>query len=196
MRRPKDHKPAILSAAARLFSQKRYHEVLMEDVAAAAQVGKGTIYRFYPTKEALLAALCLGSFDELTAELERQADAPQRASARLARMIEGVVRHFRQRSDVLEIIQREWSQACLMKMPAFAARRKKTRSLFARVIREGQAADEFRALDAEVAADMLMGMNRNLIRFGDPRLSPARAARMIIDVFLQGISVRKGKNHR
>ena len=34
----------ILETAARLFAARHYHEVRMEDVAAAAGVAKGTIY--------------------------------------------------------------------------------------------------------------------------------------------------------
>ena len=50
----------MLDAAARLFGAHRFHEVRMEDVAAAAEVGKGTLYRYFRDKEELYLALhCL-----------------------------------------------------------------------------------------------------------------------------------------
>src|SRR5262245_18615534 len=43
----------MLNAAARLFGTQRFHEVRMEDIAAEAAVGKGTIYRYFSDKDEL-----------------------------------------------------------------------------------------------------------------------------------------------
>jgi uroporphyrinogen III methyltransferase/synthase len=43
----------ILNAAADLFSQKSYHEVMMEDVAKMIGVAKGTVYNYFTSKEEL-----------------------------------------------------------------------------------------------------------------------------------------------
>jgi len=193
MRRPKDHRPVILKAAARLFGQKRFHEVLMEDVADAAGVAKGTIYRFYPTKEALLVATCLVSLDELAGALHEVARRPESAKARLRRMCERAAQHFRQNHDFFEVLQREWGHACFDKGSPFMARRSTARGIYATVIRDGQAAGEFRAVHADTAADMLMGLNRAMREFGDPRLTPAQLAGLVVDVFLHGIGNAKGK---
>src|ERR671923_69581 len=47
----------ILAAAARLFAGHRFHEARMEDIAALAEVGKGTLYRYFKDKEELYLAL-------------------------------------------------------------------------------------------------------------------------------------------
>lgn len=193
MRRPKDHRPAILNAAARLFRQKRFHEVLVEDVAEAAGVAKGTVYRFYRTKEELLAESCYVCLEELTCDLARIAQEPESARERLARMLEGAARYFREHSDFFDVLQREWGQACLQRKSRYLAYRSRTRAVFARVIRSGQAAGEFREVDTSAAADMLMGMNRSMLYFGDSRLSAARMAQLVLEVFLRGIAVPNGK---
>lgn len=46
---------AILTAAGQLFISSGYERLTMEGVAAAAKVGKQTIYRWWPTKSALIA---------------------------------------------------------------------------------------------------------------------------------------------
>jgi AcrR family transcriptional regulator len=43
----------ILEAAAKVFSQKGYHETKVSDIAAEARIGHGTVYRFFPSKRAL-----------------------------------------------------------------------------------------------------------------------------------------------
>ncbi|MGH3055413.1 MAG: helix-turn-helix domain-containing protein, partial [Gaiellaceae bacterium] len=47
---------SILHAAAVIFTQHDYHEVLMEDVAQTCGVGKGTLYRYFPSKHELYLA--------------------------------------------------------------------------------------------------------------------------------------------
>jgi AcrR family transcriptional regulator len=46
---------AILDAAAQLFASSGYERLTMEGIASAAKVGKQTIYRWWPSKSALIA---------------------------------------------------------------------------------------------------------------------------------------------
>ncbi len=48
----------------------------MEDVARAAGVGKGTVYRHFPTREHLFAAILQDRVDELDLSAQRALDAP------------------------------------------------------------------------------------------------------------------------
>lgn len=54
----------ILKAARAVFADKGRHTQI-DDVAKRAKVGVGTVYRHFPTKEALLDALVLERFEEI-----------------------------------------------------------------------------------------------------------------------------------
>ena len=56
---------AILDAASQVFALRPFHEVLIDDIAADASIGKGTIYRYFPTKEDLYFATILHGLDTL-----------------------------------------------------------------------------------------------------------------------------------
>lgn len=56
----------ILSVARDVFTEAGA-EASLRDVARKAQVGMGTLYRHFPTREALFEALLRASFDALTA---------------------------------------------------------------------------------------------------------------------------------
>jgi AcrR family transcriptional regulator len=66
---------AILKAARAVFAA-RGRDAHLEEVARRAKVGMGTVYRHFPTKEALLEALAREQFDLLTEWAREAKDAP------------------------------------------------------------------------------------------------------------------------
>ncbi len=68
---------AILTAARELFSQQHWDRVTIAEVASAACIGKGTVYKHFPSKEALYARLVLERSRADLAELRAvQASSP------------------------------------------------------------------------------------------------------------------------
>jgi AcrR family transcriptional regulator len=63
-------------AAARAVFAERGRDAQMDDVARHAGVGVGTVYRHFPTKQALLAALVVDAFDRIAAEARRALEEP------------------------------------------------------------------------------------------------------------------------
>jgi TetR/AcrR family transcriptional regulator, repressor for uid operon len=53
-----DRKAQILDAAERSFCRAGFHRTTMQDVAAEAQMSPGNLYRYFPSKDALVAGLC------------------------------------------------------------------------------------------------------------------------------------------
>src|ERR1044072_3044150 len=52
-----DRREALLDASLTLFSERVFHGTAVPEVAERAQVGAGTIYRYFESKEALVNAL-------------------------------------------------------------------------------------------------------------------------------------------
>jgi AcrR family transcriptional regulator len=85
----------ILDAAAALLHAHGYRRVSIDDVAARAGVGKGTIYLHWRTREALFWAVLqretLGLLEQLTADLAADAELalPQRLISRIFLELDG-----------------------------------------------------------------------------------------------------------
>ena len=72
-----------MKAAGQLFGAQRFHEVRMEDIAAEAAVGKGTLYRYFSDKEELYLALLARASEQFVDRVEEamsRDSAPRRAS--------------------------------------------------------------------------------------------------------------------
>jgi len=63
--RGKDKRETIMKAAEKLFTSRRFHEITMDHVAAAAGVAKGTLYGHFRDKEDLFFQTCTSGFDQL-----------------------------------------------------------------------------------------------------------------------------------
>jgi AcrR family transcriptional regulator len=60
----------ILEAAREVFFEKGIHRATVDDVAAHAEVSKGTVYLYFQSKESILAHLLLEGLSILLSELE------------------------------------------------------------------------------------------------------------------------------
>ncbi len=54
---PADTRTRILEAAARVFAEKGYHETRMDDIVAASDSSKGSLYFHFPNKEEIFFGL-------------------------------------------------------------------------------------------------------------------------------------------
>lgn len=65
---PADRRAQLLSVGAALFAARPYEEVLMEEVAAQAGVSRALLYRHFPGKRDLFAAVYQQAADQLLGE--------------------------------------------------------------------------------------------------------------------------------
>ena len=87
---PETRAVALMDAAERLFIAKGIATTSIDDIAAGAQVAKGTFYLYFPSKEALLGALQQRFVDSFCARLQEAMDRhrPDNHHARLRAWVE------------------------------------------------------------------------------------------------------------
>ena len=71
----------ILNAARQEFFERGFHSPTVDDVAARAEVSKGTIYLYYESKEGILAHLLLEGLNLLVKEMEAVCNPEQSSGA-------------------------------------------------------------------------------------------------------------------
>lgn len=63
LRERRQREEAILASALRAFGEKGIRDTTIDDIAAGAELGKGTLYYYFPSKEAILARAIEASVD-------------------------------------------------------------------------------------------------------------------------------------
>src|SRR5688572_4442123 len=77
MQRPNEQKRRdIVEVATRLFATRSFHEVRLEDIAAKAKIGKGTIYIYFKSKEDLYEKVVREGFGTLLKRLKEKVAEP------------------------------------------------------------------------------------------------------------------------
>ena len=84
---PKDH---LFATAARLFYQHGYRAVGVDMIAAESGIGKMTLYRHYPSKEALILAFLQASDTQFWDEFEQVTSGAKTARAQLTAFFEAL----------------------------------------------------------------------------------------------------------
>src|ERR1051325_2409346 len=89
LQRQSDRRDEILEAAERCFVRSGFHQTSMQEICAEAGMSAGNLYRYFPSKEALIAGI---------AERDRAEVGQSFARADLSRglfnVLEGMARHY------------------------------------------------------------------------------------------------------
>ena len=102
MRKTDAKRRQIMSAGEGLFAAQRYDEITMDAVACAAGVGKGTIYRYFSSKEALLLAIVEAAREDLLQAVVETSQAPGDFHRVLLTTCRRIVDFHEQRHHILQ----------------------------------------------------------------------------------------------
>jgi AcrR family transcriptional regulator len=148
---------AILQAAERLFGEKGYRGVSIDEIADAAGVSKGLVFYHFTNKKALVEHIFK---DALTAVLTRWdaiAESNESARAKLGAATQACFDIFDSRPYLLRIAFFEAIFEDDMK-DIMAKVSEETLRRMEKLVKDGIAAGEFRPVDSRITASLLLGM--------------------------------------
>jgi len=161
----------ILRTAARLFAAKPYHEVKLDAIAAAAKLGKGTIYLYFKSKDHLYTGLILDGLETLLREVEEHASAPEKGRSSwedIESIVDSMV-NFGCRNPHLYCLLRSGGGGGVAD-PRVDLKRAEVVKVCERVIRRGVARGELRDPHPELTAQYMLAFARAAMLYAPPEL--------------------------
>ena len=153
----------IIRHAAEVFSRTGYHESKMQDIATQAEIGKGTIYEYFRTKEELFLAVYdswMTSYEDLVKL--RVADAPD-AMSKVDAIRNSAVDFYESRATQAPLLLEFWAHALRTANPKFLERIQATRTflndLGTHLTQQLIDAGWFTSVDAEAFSLLESGMS-------------------------------------
>lgn len=153
-------KEEIFLAAASVFAEKGFSGTRMEDVAVRAKMGKGTIYEYFKSKDALF----FGLYDYLLNEFHKKIYAvmapDQTPSEALSAIVSATLRAFDEWHDYGFLLMDFWKEhrrGTFLQIE-FSAVYDKSRDIISRLIDDGIGKGEFTHVDSRAAASAIIGI--------------------------------------
>lgn len=181
---------AILKTAARLFAQKPFHEVRLDDVAQAAKIGKGTVYLYFKSKDDLFASLLIDAYSLV---VQRATDLAEKAEKRTAAWrLEAFVRElvtFAKSYPHVYSVMRDLPHAAATQQLRQA--RESLGRLAGRIIADGVKAGEFDDPRPAVTGQFVPACVRSAIVFGPGPMDVDAIVEQVMRVIGRGILRKK-----
>ncbi|NQT18561.1 MAG: TetR/AcrR family transcriptional regulator [Planctomycetes bacterium] len=185
----------ILEEATRLFAAEGYARAKVDDVAARLRIAKGTVYRYFPTKEQLFLAAADRAMEGLQNAILSVTDPIDDPFEKLKTGVKAYLSFFDANLHLIEIFVHERAEFRDRKKPSFLTYSDKNITKFETLLAEMKKAGLVRDIDeklaAETVANTLYGtVHMHFLRGSRKRLS--RLAPQMIDIIFRGILTPAG----
>ena len=157
--RTEDTRARIMETAETLFRRLGYAKTAVADIAAELKMSPANIYRFFPSKTAIVQAMCQRCLSELEEKVWAVARSKSPASARLERLQLEILAYHKENlleeqkvSDIVEVaMQESWA--------AINAHKEVIRTAIELILRDGIEAKEFEPVDPREISTLIMKAN-------------------------------------
>jgi AcrR family transcriptional regulator len=165
--RPDDTRARIMETAEALFRRLGFAKTAVCDIAAELRMSPANVYRFFPSKNAIVEAICQRCLSELEAKAFAVARSKAPAAQRLERLFleivaynkENLLEEQRVHEVVLVAMEQNWQ--------AVDVHLETMRTIIEVILRDGVAAGEFDPVDPRETAELI---KRSMIVFTHPVL--------------------------
>nr|BAL53772.1 TetR family transcriptional regulator [uncultured Acetothermia bacterium]BAL59470.1 TetR family transcriptional regulator [Candidatus Acetothermum autotrophicum] len=96
---------AILQAALSIFAAKGLQEATMDEIAQAAGLGKGTIYYYFASKDALIEELLCSLAEQYFQSLLEGTESIEDPLAIAERIVTNLLGHYQRQPELFQVIQ-------------------------------------------------------------------------------------------
>ncbi|HVX17777.1 MAG TPA: TetR/AcrR family transcriptional regulator [Acidimicrobiales bacterium] len=183
---------AIVDTSARLFAAKGYHATGIVELCEANELGKGALYHYIGSKEALLVAIHDRVMDEVlqgAAQITDEGGAPPEQLRRLGRALLDTIQRY---PDHVWVFLHDFPALTGERAKHFRQRRREYEATIEKVLQAGVDAGDFRALDPWLTSRAWLGMHNYTYLWWQRGQRPLvdDIADPFAEIFMRGIARR------
>ncbi len=177
----------IIRIAAQLFSEKSYHDVTIDDVAAKVGIAKGTIYLYFESKEKLYLEILEKGFEAIESLIEKEIAKSDPAPQKLNKVLKLIFRFYRQNLDVLRILSRDETHLIREHYEFTEHWRHRRVKLYEKILEKGVKEGSFRPINTGLTALIIFGLVRSVLFFYETDKSAEETAEGVFAIIGRGV---------
>jgi len=179
----------ILQSAMELFGERGFEEVPIDEVAARAGVGKGSVYRQFGSKEQLYAASVIEGFVQLRNQIEAALSRAESIPERITAIVRHTLAYFWTRRQFF-VLLRDPTKLPRAQEVRYRQERGRLSALISEVLHDGARRGLIRNdLDFDLMSEAMLGMIRGIQRYKADHVTLDDAVRTAVETFLYGSSI-------
>lgn len=187
-RRKKARKEEIIAAAAKLFSQKSYHDVTMDQIANYVGVAKGTIYLYFDSKEKLYLGILENTHEEIESILEKEIAKDDPAPEKLKKTLRLLFQFYFHHMDVLRILSRDETHLIREHFEFTEHWRHRRIKLYQKILEKGIKEGSFRPANTKLTANIIFGLVGSVMFFYQSDKNAGEIAEEVYAMISEGIT--------
>ena len=180
----------ILDTATAVFAENGFAAADVQEIANKTGVGKGTVYRYFPSKEELFLAAVDHGMRNLKLAVDAAAASAKQPLDRIAEGVLAYLTFFDERPEIVELLVQERANFRDRQRPTYFVHREANmgawQELYGELIRSGTFRDIPVDRIGDVISDLLYGMMLTNY-FAGRKTSPANQCKDALDILFHGL---------
>jgi len=188
--KPLDMRARIVNGMEELARQKGFSAVTVDELAEHVGISKRTLYRYFRSKEEIIAAVLNGLTSRVAAAVDEILESPENPTRKLYSLVPLIVQNVSRLEPAMRDLQRHYP-ALWEKFEEFRAGRI---AYLGRLLEEGMAQGYFNVSHPKLVLTALIASVRAVVNpefVYANRLSFQETAQSLLDLFLYGIVTRE-----
>ena len=182
-----NRKEDIIKIAAKLFSEKSFHDVKMDEIAEELGIAKGTIYLYFKSKEQLYLKILEDSHESIESILEREIANDDPSPIKLKKVLSIIFSFYRRNLDVLKILSRDETHLIKEHFEFTELWRKRRLKLYEKILDKGIREGSFSIQNTTLTALIIFGLVRSVMFFYTTEKDSSIIAEEVYNVISKGI---------
>lgn len=184
----------ILEMATKLFAARGYPKTDLQEVADALKVGKGTLYRYFPTKEALFLAAVDRGILRIVERANRESVGIQAPLLQLTAGIRAHYHFFMEHPEVIELFVQERAEFHDRQRPTYFDLCRKQLAPWERLLKKMMRQGQIRTYPARWLMDALGGLLFGMV-YDRPKMIRGEAdIDRVLDLLFHGLLTPRGRS--
>jgi len=185
--RNSNRKEDIIKIAAKLFSEKSFHDVKMDEIAEELGIAKGTIYLYFKSKEQLYLKILEDSHESIESILESEIANDDPSPIKLKKVLSIIFSFYRRNLDVLKILSRDETHLIKEHFQFTELWRKRRLKLYEKILEKGIKEGSFSIQNTTLTALIIFGLVRSVMFFYTTEKDSSIIAEEVYNVISKGI---------